>query len=245
MCIGHGIDYRMFADLLKEIYVSVADDDFSIPGRRQTDSRISLISGVHRKDVHALRGGKSGNTELPGANRFANSLIAMWLEIPELSENNYPLPIPRTQQEGHAWSFAQLAAEVNRDMPARSLLDELVVKGILKVDHLDMVHLDPVALIPKRNIDQKADYFAQGVHDHIVAASENLKDAVPNNLDAYVQFDGLSPEDAEKLKLTAEAASKKAVKVVSDAAKGLKNAYSNQEESNKVRISFGTYFCKD
>lgn len=244
MCIDHGIDYRMFSDLLKETYVSVADEDFSIPGRRQTDSRISLISGVHRKDVHAFREGPARSPGSYGGNRFANSLIAMWLEIPELSENNYPLPIPRTPKEGHAWSFADLASKVNRDMPARSLLDELAFKGVLKVDLNDMVHLDPLALIPARNIDQKAHYFGQGIHDHILAASEYLKDTNPRNLDAYVHFDGLSLDNAEKLRLVAETAAKKALKTVTDSAKALKNESSDQSELRSARISFGTYFTK-
>ena len=54
--IAQGITLPILIRLLKELYVEVAETSFSMPGRTQTDSRINLLTGVHRKDVRMLRG---------------------------------------------------------------------------------------------------------------------------------------------------------------------------------------------
>ena len=41
--------------LLKQVYVEVATDSFALGGKPPTDSRVSMLTGVHRKDVRTLR----------------------------------------------------------------------------------------------------------------------------------------------------------------------------------------------
>ena len=55
LLLAHSITFPFMSNLLKSIYVEVATNDFRIEGKPQTDSRISLLSGVHRKDVKNLR----------------------------------------------------------------------------------------------------------------------------------------------------------------------------------------------
>lgn len=246
LCIHHGIDYRQLIEILKETFVTVAERDFPLPGRNQTDSRISLITGVHRKDVHRLRNlTEDSAPRLPSAQRLASNIISFWLGTPELLKpDKTPLPVPRTAREGHAWSFAQMMSRFNQDMPARSLLDELVKNGILSVDHDDMVHLDAEALIPSKNIDQKAFFFSHTIHDHIAAAGENLCGANPPFLDRYVWYADLLPADAERLGVIAEKAAMRALKTVNEAAQDMKNASEADGKSGNVRIHFGTFYYK-
>ena len=55
LMLAQGITYPAVSEVLKELFVEVADRDFRIAGKAQTDSRVSLLSGVHRKDVKRLR----------------------------------------------------------------------------------------------------------------------------------------------------------------------------------------------
>jgi len=48
---ARGVTYPTLAELLKETYVDVADRDFRLENNSATDSRVSLLSGVHRKYV--------------------------------------------------------------------------------------------------------------------------------------------------------------------------------------------------
>jgi len=246
LCIHHGIDYRQLIEILKETFVTVAERDFPLPGRKQTDSRISLITGVHRKDVHRLRNStEDAAPRLPAAQKLASNIISFWLDTPELlNSDKSPLPLPRTARESHAWSFAQLVARFNQDMPARSLLDELVKSGILSIDQEDMVHLDAEAMIPSKNIDQKASFFSHTIHDHIAAAGENLCGASPPFLDRYVCFADIHPADAERLGVVAEKAAMRALKTVNEAAKDLKQASEAAGKTGDMRIHFGTVYYK-
>ena len=49
------ITYPFVINLLKAIYVEVAEEEFKVAGKRPSDSRINLLTGVHRKDVKRLR----------------------------------------------------------------------------------------------------------------------------------------------------------------------------------------------
>ena len=55
LMLAHGITYPYLSDLLKGLFVEVAEQDFRLDAKAPTDSRVSLVSGVHRKDVARLR----------------------------------------------------------------------------------------------------------------------------------------------------------------------------------------------
>ena len=55
LLLSFQVSYPFLSTLLKSIYVDVADQEFSVDGKRQSDSRITLLTGVHRKDVKRLR----------------------------------------------------------------------------------------------------------------------------------------------------------------------------------------------
>jgi hypothetical protein len=53
--LNHGVPFDTFQEIARWVYVEVADKDFELPGRKQTDSRISVITGLTRKDVARIR----------------------------------------------------------------------------------------------------------------------------------------------------------------------------------------------
>ena len=53
--IARGVTLPAVYRILKEVFVEVAEQDFALGADRQTDSRISMLTGIHRKDVKALR----------------------------------------------------------------------------------------------------------------------------------------------------------------------------------------------
>src|SRR5262245_38676429 len=50
-----GVTYPAFDRLVREVFVEVAESDFALPFKRQTDSRVSLVTGINRKEVAQLR----------------------------------------------------------------------------------------------------------------------------------------------------------------------------------------------
>ena len=53
--LRNGISYKTFADLAKWVYVDVATRDFGLPGRKQSVSRVSVITGLSRKEVSRVQ----------------------------------------------------------------------------------------------------------------------------------------------------------------------------------------------
>lgn len=53
--LRNGIPFSAFADIAKKAYVNVAMEDFKIHGRKQSISRISILTGLHRKEVKAIQ----------------------------------------------------------------------------------------------------------------------------------------------------------------------------------------------
>src|ERR1700704_2002627 len=59
--LRNNMSFRAFLDIAKQTYVEVAATEFRIPGKKQSVSRIALLSGLTRKDVQRL-------LEAPAAN---------------------------------------------------------------------------------------------------------------------------------------------------------------------------------
>src|SRR5689334_12352533 len=55
LLLHRGIGYASFADLLKKVFVQVATREFPLHGKPDTDSRIHILTGIHRRDVKRLR----------------------------------------------------------------------------------------------------------------------------------------------------------------------------------------------
>ena len=47
-----GITWKEFAELSKSVFVSVATDEFGIRGRPTNVSRVSILTGISRKEVN-------------------------------------------------------------------------------------------------------------------------------------------------------------------------------------------------
>jgi hypothetical protein len=55
LMIHLGLPLQSFVEVLKATYVEVAERHFAEDGRPLTDSQVSVLTGVHRKDVRRLR----------------------------------------------------------------------------------------------------------------------------------------------------------------------------------------------
>ena len=135
---------------LRELFVTVAEEEFTIPAaRRQTDSRISLLTGINRKEVRRIR--SSGERSEPphsfGVNQATN-LISRWMTDPETTDRR-GRPRPLRYRASRGPSFMKLARKVTGDLAPRVLLNELVRSGAAEVAAGDVVILRGEAYVPK------------------------------------------------------------------------------------------------
>ncbi|MGI4943937.1 MAG: DUF6502 family protein, partial [Janthinobacterium lividum] len=159
----------MLADLLRALYVEVATRDL-LPGERaRTDSRIALLTGIHRKELRRQRLDASDDAE-PAVVTLSSQLVARWLGAHADADGN-PVPLPRS---GPAPSFEALVAGATHDVRPRAILDEWVAQGVVTLDAGGLVRLQTVGFLPAENLEARLFSFARNLHDHVAAASANI-----------------------------------------------------------------------
>ena len=197
--VRRGIMFPAVSDLLRELYVNVAEHDFALPDKEQTDSRVSLLTGINRKEVHRLRGAGAPVNVVPANLSRTSQILARWLAARDLSgPDGRPLPLPRIADAGQP-SFEALVASVTRDVRPRAVLDEWIDRKLVTLDGEDRVTLLETAFIPRGGDEQQLYYFGRNLHDHIAAAVTNVLGDAPRFLERGVHYDGLSEGAARRL----------------------------------------------
>lgn len=170
-----GIPYGSFADVAKQVYVEVAEQDFPPPGRKQSDSRIATITGLTRKEVLRLKREPltRGDVLIERYNRAAR-VISGWLHDSEFTSASMT---PRTLPlEGEQGSFAVLVQRYSGDMPARAILDELVRVGAIQLVD-GAAHLLRAAYVPGQDLDAKIAILGTDVAELVSTIDYNLDPA--------------------------------------------------------------------
>lgn len=198
LMLAKGITLPAAVELLKRIFVEVAERDLDVDGKGATDSRISLLTGVHRKDVRRLRSLPQLDTALPEKISLGAQLAAQWTTQAEWQdEHGHPKPLPRLARKGEGASFEALVSSVSRDIRPRSVLDEWLRLGIVEVNANDEVVLREDAFIPQHGYEEKLAYYGLNLGDHAAAATDNMLDSGRVWFERSVHHDGLSREDIE------------------------------------------------
>jgi len=201
LLLSNGITYPMLSNLLKSIYVETADQDFPVEGKRQTDSRISLLTGVHRKDVRRLRHEVTEEDDALATVSLGAQLVAEWVGNEDYqAEDGEPAPLARLRKSTECPSFETLVETVTRkNLRSRAMLDELVRLGVVTIDEDDHVVLNSAAFIPESGFDEKLYFFGKNVRDHIAACVDNLTLDNSPHFERSVFYDQLSEESIAKL----------------------------------------------
>jgi hypothetical protein len=220
LAITSGVTFPVMADLLRGVFVDVAARDLLSDEAARTDSRISLLSGVHRKEIRRLRTEAPAGEAIPEIVTTGSQIVARWLGTKQYcAPSGEPLPLPRLRAEAAGPSFEALVESVTTDVRPRAVLEDLLAQGVVVLEEDDLVRLNRVAFIPSSATAAQFFYFGRNLHDHIAAAAANVaaKGGAPF-LDSSVHYDQLSPETAMQLLRVAYATAEQALVSVNRAA---------------------------
>ncbi len=195
-----GVTFPVLGELLRALYVDVAARDLLGDPKAATDSRISLISGVHRKEIRRLRLLDTAAGPVPAAVTLTGEIIARWLGTPPWADaQGRPIPLPRAAGPGEA-SFEALVESVTRDVRPRAVLDEWLSQALVTLDAADRLELNVRAFVPPPGRAEQLFYFGRNLHDHLAAAAANVSAAGPAPfLDRSVHYDHLPAEAVLRL----------------------------------------------
>jgi hypothetical protein len=245
LLIRAGVTFPSVSDLLRSLYVDVAASDLLTEPGARTDSRISLLTGVHRKEIRRQR--TIASPVEPHAITLSSLVMARWLGAEALTgADGRPLPLPRL---GAAPSFEALVSSVTRDIRPRALLDDWLDQGIATLDEQGMVRLEHTAFVPHADRDAQLFYFGRNLHDHLAAAADNVAaPGAPPFLDRSVHYDGLSPEAAARIAEAARTAAVAALLEVNRAALAIADAddaAAKPGDVRRCRVNLGLYLFSE
>jgi hypothetical protein len=242
LLLVNGVTYPFLSNLLKSLYVEVAREEFLLQGKPQTDSRISLLSGVHRKDVKRLGEESEQEQVTPPTISLGAKLVAVWTSNKlYLDESGHHLPLPRQVSEGGAKSFEGLVSSVSKDIRSRVILDEWLRIGIAHIDAEDRVCLNTDAFIPETGYEEKAYFFGQNLHDHIAAGAHNLLGLKPAFFDRSVYYNKLTAESAAEIAELSKKLGMQTLVTVNKRAQELQEIDAEKSGANQ-RMNFGVYY---
>ncbi|WP_026188111.1 DUF6502 family protein [Methyloversatilis universalis] len=243
LMLARGVTLPLAVELLKRVFVQVALEE-SDAGKPVTDSRVSLLTGVHRKDVKRLRNLPSAHAGLPRTVSLGAQLVSLWTRrAPWVDEHGQPRPLPRLASAGGDLSFDALVATVSKDIRARPVLDEWLRLGVARLTERDEVVLNAAAFVPQEGFEEKLSYLALHVGDHAMAAVENTLGRSDPWFERSVHYRGLSVSEVDALRARASDLGMSALQALNGEVKD--DTPAADGDAVNRRFTFGVYFYAD
>lgn len=149
--IRNGVTAAETCELVRQVFVDAAtSEEFRLPGRRLSDTRLSILTGLSRKEVHRLRHQQDISTTGTSYSRVTR-VIAGWNQDPDFT-GPYGLPRPVLFEDANLEtpSFTELVRRHSGDMAPRAMLDELLRTGLAEIDEDGFIRNTGRTYIPSR-----------------------------------------------------------------------------------------------
>jgi hypothetical protein len=196
-----GVPFGLLEARLRELVIDVAERDFELEGRRQTDSRIAVLTGINRKEVRRIRRRVPSSANPPSFGRNqAASLMSRWREDARaIDRSGRPKAIPYAGGRGP--TFVKLAERVTVDVPARAILDELVRTGAVEVRADGWVVPKSDSYVPKLGRREKLAMLAEDPPDLVETMLRNIfEETADPLLQRRVVYDNIGERGMETLR---------------------------------------------
>lgn len=157
LLLRNGVTYKEFAALCKSIFVEAAAEEFGIRGRPTNISRISVLTGIDRKEVKRLKDSLLSNETAEASarsrDRFTRILSAWHQNSDYIDAQGGPKIL---DVQGEKGSFTSLIRSYGGDIPVQAILKEMVRLNLVKLENSKAIVLqrdyfpaqsDPEALL--------------------------------------------------------------------------------------------------
>jgi len=247
VALRRGVPCDAVTELAKRAFIDVAYREFEIRGRKQTASRIAVLTGIHRKEVARVMAARRPDDEV-AAHRItcAAGVVAGWRRDARFADTKGK---PATLAfEGEAASFSELVRRYGRgDIPARAVLDELLRVGSVARLRDGRVRLVATAYVPESASPEALEILGSDVSDLIATIDHNL---VASTRRGFFQrktaYDNLPAEALADIRALVEREGQRALESL-DVAMAKRDRDFNPEVKGKgrKRAMVGIYYFED
>lgn len=209
-------------------------------GRGVTDSALSLLSGVHRKDVRSWRQNQLAQKRQRDVALTAQ-VYARWSSDADYRDRRrQPRALART---GVAPSFESLVRSVTQDVHPFTMLQELIRLGLARVEirrGQEVVVPSTAGFVPAPGSLEALELLGANLGDHALAAVANVLGEAPR-LEQSVYASGITPAAAEELAALARRLWNHArAELIAEATRLYEADRGHPEATQRMR--FGSYF---
>lgn len=169
---------------MKGAYARVAATDFAIPGRPMSISRLSITTGIARRDFDRVLNEEDRlrRALATNAGRIANVLQG-WHNDPEfMGPYGFPRDLGFSREEGGGPSFDDLVARYASDIQPELMLEELMRVGAATIaQESGMIRVLKRTYIPEQMAPELIEIFARGVRRYVETVDHNLREQEPSS----------------------------------------------------------------
>jgi hypothetical protein len=203
--LSWGVSYPVVDRVVRALFVEVAEEDLALPRKRVTDSRVSLVTGIHRKEIARLR--RQPRTErnaAPLETSVVTRVIGRWLASPPFVDGKgRARPLPYEAQPRGMASFTRLVSESGFDGPVRSVLDEMLRRGAVSWRGDGTVRLVHEANVPAADLDTKLDLLGSDPAELFQTIAHNVEQPETPWLQRKVVYDNVGADALPSLRAAA------------------------------------------
>ena len=241
LLIEKGITFPQFRELMKELYVEVADEQFSLDDKKPSDSRIFVLTGIHRKDIKRIRQqNEQENQQITSSASLSGEIIARWSSMPEyLDDKGKPRQLLKTGKDDEA-GFDQLVSSVSKDVRSRVILEEWLRLNIVRLKD-DYVILSRSAFVTNKEFKEMAYYLGHNVHDHLASCVNNILEEDEPMLERSVYYASLTESSVNKLNAIASKKGNDLLQHLNKQAIKLYDTDKHKDDAN-YRVRLGVYW---
>ncbi|NOY63031.1 MAG: hypothetical protein GXP10_07765 [Gammaproteobacteria bacterium] len=249
--LRNGISFGLFAEIVKRAYVEVATEEFAIPGKAQTTSRVSTLTGLTRKEVQRIKGQPEGGEDISTSryNRAARVISHWTSDVAFQDRQGEPAEL---SFDGDGSSFSALVKNASGDITPRTILDELI--HVRAVDELQNGKLKLLtrAYIPDGDDAEKINILGNDVADLIATIDHNIRcEPAAAFFQRKVCYDNLPEEAISELKQLIASKAQAALESMNDDMArrdrdncGLDNS-ADSSGTGRVRAGLGIYYFEE
>jgi len=235
-----GMTWREFSELSKSVFVSVASDEFGIRGRPTNISRVSILTGISRKEVKKQREllaepavGISPKTT------DATRLLSGWHQDPEyLDSKGSPLALVAS---GANPSFRSLFESYGGDTPEQTLLKELLNADSVAKDSDGRLVAKRRYHMPVKMDAGRIRFFGTNLFDHGTTLCNNVAGEAEQRLfERFAVDDQVHPDAVDEYRKFLDERGQQFLEEVDDWL-AQHRVDPTKSESTPVRLGLGVY----
>ena len=175
LLLRNGVAFADFSSVARRVFVEVASEDFGLPGRKQSVSRVSVLTGVNRKEVKRLLEEPEEKEDTSKENNRAARVVSGWMRDADFQTvKGKPKKLSWGDSDAEG-SFEELVKRYSGDMTARAILDELVRVGAVKINKDNLVTLGANGYVPTASNEELLRLSGDSIQDLLNTIDHNFK----------------------------------------------------------------------